>query len=113
MPNINADWNDLILDAGEVTTGWAIEVHLRTAAGATPAIKKFSTALGTIIVGQTAPSGATHGIQMDAAKTDMNFAAGTYVWDIIRTDGGRNEPLLDGGYWTDEFRDIVTNSSLA
>lgn len=113
MPNINADWKDLVHDEGASTTGWSVEIHLRTAPGASPAIKKFSTALGTILVGQSAVSGSTNGIRMNATKTDMDFAAGTYVWDMIRTDGGRNEPLFDGGYWTDEFREIITNTSVS
>jgi hypothetical protein len=113
MPKINADWVQVILDAGEPTTGWSVEMHLRTAASASPAIAKFSTGAGTLLVGQATESGATHGIAVNATKAQMNFAAGTYLFDIIRTDGGRNTDLLDGDIIQWSFIDPITVQGLS
>ncbi len=112
MPKINADWVQVILDAGESTTGWSVEMHLRSAAGASPAVAKFSTGAGTLLVGQAVASGATHGIAVNATKAQMAFAAGTYLFDILRTDGGRNTDLLDGEIIEWGFIDPITVQGL-
>lgn len=112
MPKVNTDWRDLIYEDADSTTGWSVEMHLRTAAGAEPAIAKFSTAAGTMLVGQASPAGNTNGIRMNALKASMTFAAGTYYLDLIRTDGGRNEDLLQGDIYQWQFILPITNTSL-
>ncbi len=49
---------------------------------------------------------------MNALKANMDFAAGTYVFDVLRTDGGRNEEL-SGGYFVGEFTQVITDTALS
>lgn len=102
MPKVRLDWNQLLYDAGESTTGWEVEMHIRTAAGVSPAVAAFSTADGTLTVGQPTSAGIDYGISASAEAADMDFEAGTYVLDLVRTDGSRKEDLLDGDViqWT-------------
>ena len=113
MPKVRTDWIETFMDMEQDTTGWSVESHIRTAAGATPATLKLSTADGTLLVGQAVDSGATNGIAINVAAADMDFAAGTYEMDVLRTDGGRNEDLLRGDVIVITFIEPITEVGLA
>ena len=102
MPHVFSDWKDeaipLVDTAGAAmpTTGWELEMHVRKKVGASPAALKLKTSDGTLLTGQATASGTTNGIKPNVAASLMVMAPGSYVWDIKRLDGGRNEWLMGG-----------------
>ena len=113
MPKVKCDWTELLYDAGEDTSSWSVEMHIRPAAGSTPAIAKFTSAAGSLLVGQTTDRGANYGVAVNASAVQMTFAPGDYELDLLRIDGGRKADLLDGAIPVLAFILPVTDTGLA
>jgi len=98
MPKVRTDWIEVIVDAGEPTTGWQVMLDLRvpnsSGGGNTPAILKLSTGAGTLQVGLPTVNGPDFGIGTNVPKSMMNFTPRNYVFDVKRIDGGRDEDLV-------------------
>ena len=110
MPKVRRDWT-AVFDVGESTSGWEVEMHLRSQPGQT-AVAKFSTADDTMLVGQAVDSGSTYGLAVNAAAADMDFAAGVYFADILRIDGGLNADVLAGATIRFRFDEPITEQGV-
>ena len=60
------------------------------------ALLKLSTAAGTLVTGQATPGGSSNGIRVNVAAALMTMDPQTFVWDVKRIDGGRNEWITGG-----------------
>lgn len=117
MPFCYTDWKDEVLPICDrsknpvSTTGWTCEMHVRQKAGISPAIIKLSTSDNppTLLVGQQTDTGIDNGIAPNVAASSMTMPPGPYVWDVKRTDGGRDE-WIEGG--SVEFAMPVTKIGL-
>lgn len=112
MPKVRLDWTALLVDMGESTVGWEVEMHLRTAPGVA-AVQTFSTADGNMLVAQETTNGLDFGISVDASAADMDFDPGTYFLDIVRTDGGRKEDVFKGAIIEWKFIEPITEPGVA
>lgn len=102
MPYVNADWKGEVIPvldtagAAISTTGWSCEMHIRSQAGVSPALLILTTAAGTLLVGQATTYGSTNGIAPNVPAASMTMVAQSFVWDIKRVDGGRDEWVIGG-----------------
>jgi len=102
MPYVNSDWKGEVIPVLDLagaalsTTGWSCEMHIRSAAGVSPALLILTTAAGTLLVGQATTYGSTNGIAVNVPAASMIMTPQSFVWDIKRTDGGRDEWVIGG-----------------
>lgn len=102
MPFTETDWKDETIPVVDAkgkpvpTGGWACEMHIRSRPGMGSALLKLSTAAGTLVTGQATPGGSSNGIRVNVAAALMTMDPQTFVWDVKRIDGGRNEWITGG-----------------